>query len=69
MSRLVGDSSVVDVQKTAQTNPNVDLDKVREARDLLRILRSYGISSRDYTLSLPFQRQMYVKHRKEDTET
>lgn len=71
MSRLVGDSSEVDLQKMARTNPNVDLDKVREARNLLRILRNYGISSREYTLSPPFQGQVYVdiKHRKEDTET
>lgn len=71
MSRLVGDSSEVDLQKIARTNPNVDLDKVREARELLRILRSYGISGREYTLSPPFQRQVYVdiKHHKEDTET
>lgn len=70
MSRLVDDSSEVDLQKIVRTNPNVDLDKVHEVRDLLRILRSYGISDREYTLSPPFQRQVYIdiKHRKEDTE-
>lgn len=71
MSRLVNDDGLVDLQKIAQTNPEVDFDKVNEARSMIRVLRGYGIAGRDYTLALPFRRQMYVdiKHRRDDSET
>lgn len=71
MSHLVGDDGLVDLQKIAQNNPNVDFNKVNEARAMIRILRSYGISGRDYTLAPPFQRQMYVdiKRRRDDPST
>ncbi len=71
MSDSVSDNGNVDPQKVARTNPNVEIEKVREARDLVRILRSYGISSRKYSLAPPFQRQMYgdIQQWKEDTET
>lgn len=68
MSRLVGDDGIVDLQKVVQTNPNIELNKVVEAREMIRTLRGYGIADRDYTLAPPFRRQVYVdiKHRKDD---
>ena len=59
---------VVDVEKITRDNPKVDLEKVREARELVRALRKHGLSPRGYTLAPPYRRQMHVtsKHPNED---
>ena len=69
MSRSPIDEDVVDVDKVMLNNPNVDFDKVREARELLRTLRKQGLSPRGYTLAPPYRRQMHVtsKHRNDDS--
>ena len=68
MSRSRLDEAVVDVDKIMRDNPKVDLEKVREARDLVRALRKQGLSPRGYTLAPPYRRQMHVtsKHPNED---
>ena len=70
MSRSPIDEDVVDVEKMKENNPNVDFDKVREARELLRALRKQGLSPRGYSLAPPYRRQMHVtsKHRNEDSD-
>ena len=50
----------VDIDKVMRNNPKVDLEKVREARDLLQALRKQGLSPRGYTLAPPYRRQMHV---------
>ena len=69
MSRSPIGDDVVDVDKVMRNNPHVDLDKVREVRELLRALRKQGLSPRGYTLAPPYRRQMHVtsKHRIEDS--
>jgi hypothetical protein len=68
MSRSHLGEDVVDVEKIMRDNPKVNLDKVREARELVRTLRKQGLSPRGYTLAPPYRRQMHVtsKHPNED---
>ena len=67
-SHLIED--VVDVEKIVKDNPKVNLEKVREARELVRVLRKQGLSPRGYTLAPPYRRQMHVtsKHPNEDPD-
>ena len=66
MHRSLSDDKPLDVERLARTNRNVDAEKVKEARELIRILRSHGISEQGYELTPPFRRQVYAqsKHAK-----
>ena len=70
MSHSPTDDGGVDIDKVMRNNPQVDLDKVRKARDLLQALRKQGLSPRGYTLAPPYRRQMHVtsKHLDEDSD-
>lgn len=63
MSRSFKSDDVNDVLKMARKNPNVDIEKVLETRELLRKLRARGVSRPGYNLIPPFRRQMHVKSR------
>lgn len=66
MSRSFKNDSVADVQELGRKNPNVDIEKVLKARELLQCLRAQGVSKQGYNLAPPFRRQMYAasKHKK-----
>ena len=66
MRRSLYDDNSLDVERLARTNRNVDTAKVKQARELIRILRRHGISEQGYELTPPFRRQVYVqsKHTK-----
>lgn len=49
-----------DILEMAAKNPKVDAEKVREARKLLQVLRTHGVSPQEYNLIPPFRRQMDV---------
>jgi hypothetical protein len=68
MSRSRLDDDVVDVEKIMRNNPKVNLEQVREARELVRALRKQGLSPQGYTLAPPYRRQMHVtsKHPNEE---
>ena len=63
MSHSLEDDGMNDVLKIAVKNPKVDAEKVSEARKLLQILRTQGISRPGYNLIPPFRRQMHVESR------
>ena len=62
MSHSIKGDDVNDVLNIVGKNPNVDIKKVSEARELLRVLRAQGISQRGYNLIPPFRRQMHEMH-------
>ncbi len=68
MSHSLIRDGAVDVQKLAQRNPNVDVRKVREVREMLRILREQGVSEKGYELTPPFRRRMYVQGKHENVD-
>lgn len=61
MSRSLEDDEMIDVAKIIAKNPNVDAEKVSEARKLAQILREHGVSPRGYNLLPPFRRQMHAE--------
>ena len=61
MRRSLSDDKPLDFERLAPTNRNVDAEKVKEARELIRILRGHGISAQGYELTPPFRRQVYVQ--------
>ncbi len=46
-----------DVIDIAKDNPQVDVDKLRRARDLLEKLKDAGIARREYNIASPYQRR------------
>lgn len=63
MSRSFKGDKVNDPVKIAMRNPNVDIEKMSNARELVRILRTQGVSRSKYNLIPAFSRQMYVGSR------
>lgn len=61
MSHSIGDNEMHEISKIAAKNSKVDAEKVSEARKLLQILRTQGISRPGYNLIPPFRRQMHVE--------
>ena len=58
MHRSLTRDKALDIERLAQTNRNVDMEKIVEARKLIRILRRHGISDKGYELAPPFRRQV-----------
>ena len=61
MHRSLARDKALDMQRLAQTNRNVDMEKVVEARKLIQVLRRNGISDKGYELTPPFRRQVYIR--------
>ena len=59
MSCSPRDISAVDVAEVALRNPKVDLDRVREVREIIRTLCKLGVRERGYTLAPLFRRTMH----------
>ena len=66
MHRSFSREKALDIERLAQTNRNVDTEKIVEVRKMIRILRRHGISDKGYELIPPFRRQVYIqsKHAK-----
>jgi hypothetical protein len=47
----------VDVEKTAESNPNVDAGKVRETEAALAELRRAGLTRQEYEIVSPYERR------------
>lgn len=60
-------SQVVDVDKIAETNPNVNLDDVREAEDLLKMLRDARGPGRGYDVVSPYEHRPFPRRADDDT--
>ena len=46
----------LDIQKIAEGNPRVDLEKVERAREAIKTLREQGVKEAEYNLAPPFSR-------------
>lgn len=46
----------LDVERLLKQNPNVDVDKLREAQEVLRDLRRGGVSGPRYQIDSPYER-------------
>ncbi len=49
--------SAPDLEKIAEKNQRVDVEKVRRAQVLLEELRQAGVSPRSYDISSPYERR------------
>jgi hypothetical protein len=47
----------INVRRVASTNPQVDTNQLREAKDLIDTLRRAGVPGKGYGLAQPYQRR------------
>ena len=51
------------IEEAAKSNPEVDVEKVREAQVLLEELRKQGLSRPEYDIASPYERRPLRTHR------
>jgi len=63
VTKKPGSLPISDVKKVAETNPQVDVEQLKEARALLGELRKGGRRQREYGITSPYARKPLQKGR------